>query len=154
MNGEVKTPDAKMSGQTHSQDRKAEVRTALQLDSEPTDEFMTLLAELGDGDVASGPVVPVPTRSYTPDEIEDVAINGTTGELLARARGGRTLASIGEKVGVTRARIQQLERSTNIEIATFVRVAKACGYEVSVHLRPLHSDLSPLSAVLSAPDAT
>ena len=124
MNGEVKTPDAKMSGQTHSQDRKAEVRTALQLDSEP------------------------------PDEIEDVVINGTTGELLARARGGRTLASIGEKVGVTRARIQQLERSTNIEIATFVRVAKACGYEVSVHLRPLHSDLSPLSAVLSAPDAT
>ena len=124
MNGEVRTPDAKMSGQTHSQDRKAEVRTALQLDSEP------------------------------PDEIEDVVINGTTGELLARARGGRTLASIGEKVGVTRARIQQLERSTNIEIATFVRVAKACGYEVSVHLRPLHSDLSPLSAVLSAPDAT
>ncbi len=142
-----------MSGQTHSQDRKAEVRTALQLDSEPTDEFMTLLAELGDSDVASGPVVPVPTRSYTPDEIEDVVINGTTGELLARARGGRTLASIGEKVGVTRARIQQLERSTNIEIATFVRVAKACGYEVSVHLRPLHSDLSPLSAVLGGSDA-
>ncbi len=142
-----------MSGQTHAQDRKAEVRTALQLDSEPTDEFMTLLAELGDGDVASGPVVPVPTRSYTPDEIEDVVINGTTGELLARARGGRTLASIGEKVGVTRARIQQLERSTNIEIATFVRVAKACGYEVSVHLRPLHSDLSPLSAVLGGSDA-
>ena len=123
MNGEVRTPDAKMSGQTHSQDRKAEVRTALQLDSEP------------------------------PDEIEDVVINGTTGELLARARGGRTLASIGEKVGVTRARIQQLERSTNIEIATFVRVAKACGYEVSVHLRPLHSDLSPLSAVLGGSDA-
>ena len=123
MNGEVKTPDAKMSGQTHSQDRKAEVRTALQLDSEP------------------------------PDEIEDVVINGTTGELLARARGGRTLASIGEKVGVTRARIQQLERSTNIEIATFVRVANACGYEVSVHLRPLHSDLSPLSAVLGGSDA-
>ena len=87
------------------------------------------------------------------DEIEDVVINGTTGELLARARGGRTLASIGEKVGVTRARIQQLERSTNIEIATFVRVAKACGYEVSVHLRPLHSDLSPLSAVLGGSDA-
>ena len=143
-----------MSGQRHSQDRKAEVRAALQLDSEPTDEFMTLLAELGDGDVAAGPVVPVPARSYTPDEIEEVIINGTTGDLLARARGGRTLASIGEKVGVTRARIQQLERSTNIEIATFVRVAKACGYEVSVHLRPLRSDLSPLSAVLGAPDAT
>ncbi len=143
-----------MSRQTHSQDRKAEVQAALQLDSEPTDEFMTLLAELGDGDVAAGPVVPVPTRSYTPDEIEEVVINGTTGDLLARARGGRTLASIGEKVGVTRARIQQLERNSNIEIATFVRVAKACGYEVSVHLRPLRSGLSPLSAVLGAPDVT
>jgi hypothetical protein len=143
-----------MSGQTHSQDRKAEVRAALQLDSEPDDEFMALLAEVGEGDVAAGPMVPIHARGYTPDEIEDVVINGTTGELLAQARGGRTLASIGEKVGVTRARIQQLERSTNIEIATFVRVAKACGYEVSVHLRPLHSDLSPLSAVLGAPDAT
>ena len=111
-----------MSGQTHSQDREAEVRAALQLDSGP-------------------------------DEIEEVVINATTGELLACARGGRTLASIGEKVGVTRARIQQLERSTNIEIATFVRVAKACGYEVSVHLRPLHADLSPLSAVLGGSDA-
>ena len=86
--------------------------------------------------------------------MEEAIINGTTGDLLARARGGRTLASIGEKVGVTRARIQQLERSTNIEIATFVRVAKACGYEVSVHLRPLRSDLSPLSAVLGGSDAT
>ncbi len=113
-----------MSGQTHSQDKKAEVRAALQLDSEPT------------------------------DEIEDVVINAMTGELLARARGGRTLASIGEKVGVTRARIQQLERSTNIEIATFVRVAKACGYEVSVHLRPLRPGLPTISAVLGAPGAT
>jgi hypothetical protein len=114
---------------------------------------MTLLAELGDGDVAAGPVVPIPARGYTPDEIEDVVINATTGELLAQARGGRTLASIGEKVGVTRARIQQLERSTNIEIATFVRVAKACGYEVSVRLRPLRSGLPPLSAVLGGSDA-
>ena len=113
-----------MSGQTHSQDKKAEVRAVLNLDADPDDEFMTLLAELGDGDVASGPVVPVPTRSYTPDEIEEVVINGTTGDLLARARGGRTLASIGEKVGVTRARIQQLERCTNIEIATFVSLAR------------------------------
>ena len=159
-----------VSGQTHSQDRKAEVRAALQLDSEPDDEFMALLAEVGEGDVAAGPMVPIHARGYTPDEIEDVVINATTGELLARARGGpgpeegrlerararggRTLASIGEKVGVTRARIQQLERSTNIEIATFVRVAKACGYEVSVHLRPLRSGFPPLSAVLGAPDAT
>ncbi len=143
-----------MSGQTHSQDKKAEVRAALNLDSDPDDEFMALLAEVGEGDVAAGPVAPIHARGYTPDEIEDVVINATTGELLARARGGRTLASIGEKVGVTRARIQQLERSTNIEIATFVRVAKACGYEVSVHLRPLRPGLPTLSAVLGAPDAT
>ena len=177
-----------MSGQRHSQDRRAEVRAALQLDSEPTDEFMTLLAELGEPLLSSTLLLPgqevpfsdahdirdrlerrvdlvidagacdvVPSTvidmTYTPDEIEDVVVNATTGELLARARGGRTLASIGEKVGVTRARIQQLERSTNIEIATFVRVAKACGYEVSVHLRPLHSGFPPLSAVLGAPDA-
>ncbi len=136
--------------QAEGQDRKAEVQAALQLDSEPTDEFMALLAELGDGDVATGPSVHASTRSYTPGEIEEVVINGTTGELLARARGSRTLASVGEEAGVTRARIQQLERSANIEIATFVRVAGACGYQVSLSLRPVREGLPQLSAVLGA----
>lgn len=131
-------------------DRKAEVKEMLQLDSEPTDEFVALLAELGDGDVAAGPKVLVPARSCTPGEIEEIVINGTTGDLLARARGSRTLASVGEEAGVTRARIQQLERSANIEIATFVRVALACGYEVSVKLRPVRDGLPQLSAVLRA----
>ena len=70
--------------------------------------------------------------------------------MLARARGDRTLASVGEETGVTRARIQQLERSANIEIATFVRVSEACGYEVSIHLRPVRAGLPALSAVLGA----
>lgn len=139
-----------MSTHTKAHDAKAAVRAALQLDSEPTDEFMSLLAELGDGEVASGPDAPVALRSYTPAEIEEIVIDGRTGDLLARARSeaGRSLASIGEEVGVTRARIQQLEQSTNIEIATFVRVAEACGYQVSLNLRPVQPDRRPLSAVL------
>ncbi len=139
-----------MTTHTKAQDAKAAVLAALQLDSEPTDEFMSLLAELGDSDVVRGPDVPVALRSYTPAEIEQIVIDGTTGDLLARARSeaGRSLASIGEEVGVTRARIQQLEQSTNIEIATFVRVAEACGYQVSLNLRPVRPDRRPLSAVL------
>jgi len=137
-------------GQSQAQfrDRKAEVQAALQFDSEPTDEFMALLAELGDADVATGPSAPTITRNYAPSEIDEIVINGTTGELLTLARGGRTLSSIGEEVGVTRARIQQLERSANIEIATFVRVAEACGYQVSLNLRPLRAGLPQLTAVL------
>lgn len=102
-----------MSTQAQWHERKAEVQAALQLDSEPTDEFMALLAELVDGDVGTAPTAPLSTRSYTPGEIVEIVINGTTGDLLCRARGDRTLASVGEEAGVTRARIQQLEHSTN-----------------------------------------
>lgn len=129
---------------------KDEVRAALNLDSAPTDEFMALLAELGDGDVAAGPVVPPSSRDYRPDEIVEVVINGTVGDLLARARGERTFASVGKQAGVTRARIHELEHSDNVQIATFVRVAEACGYRVSVTLQPMDEGRPQLSATLSA----
>ena len=68
-------------GQSQAQfhDRKAEVQAALQLDSGPTDEFMALLAELGDADVATDPRGPTPTRNYAPSEIEEIVIKGDNG---------------------------------------------------------------------------
>ena len=73
-------------GQSQAQfrDRKAEVQAALQFDSEPTDEFMALLAELGDADVATNPSAPTPTRN-APSEIEEIVIKGDNGR-AARSR--------------------------------------------------------------------
>jgi transcriptional regulator with XRE-family HTH domain len=41
---------------------------------------------------------------------------------------------VGQRVGVSRARIRQLESSENIEISTLVRVASATGYKVQIAL--------------------
>lgn len=134
---------------------KAEVQDELQLDTQPSDEFMQLLAEVGDDDVVTGPALGERAWTYTPDEIEETVINGTVGALLAEARSesDRSLAEVGAKVGVTRARIQQIERSDNIEIATLVRFAAACGYVVGISLRPVGEGRRSLTALLGGTNA-
>jgi len=63
-----------MNTQAESHQRKADVQAALHLDSEPTDEFMALLAALGDGDVVAAPTAARPTRTYRPGEIEQILL--------------------------------------------------------------------------------
>lgn len=129
---------------------KAELHTDLQLNKPPDDHFMRLLAEAGEEDVVSGPALGAAAREYTPDALEGAVVEGAVGILLAHARreSGRSLADIGAEAGVTRARIQQIERSENIEVATLVRIASACGYRVSISLRPLSIDKRGFGAVL------
>ena len=134
---------------------KTELQTDLRLNKPPDGDFMRLLAEAGDEDVVTGPALGTAAREYTPDAlegavIEGAVIEGAVGILLAHARreSGRSLADIGAEAGVTRARIQQIERSENIEIATLVRIAAACGYQVSISLRPLSADKRGFAAVL------
>lgn len=130
---------------------KAEVQADLQLDKRPDDDFMRLLAEAGDEDVVAGPALGPAGRAYTPEEIGEAVIEGTVGKLLAQARSesGHSLSDIGAEVGVSRARVQQIEHSENIEVATLVRIAAACGYQVSISLRPLSPKKRALSAVLT-----
>jgi len=131
--------------------RKPRKSTArLRLDKPPDDDFIRLLAEAGDEDVVSGPALGRRIRAYTPDAIGAAVIEAKVGVLLARARreSGRSLADVGADAGVTRARIQQIERSENIEIATLVRIASACGYMVSINLTPLIMRKRELTAVL------
>lgn len=131
---------------------KQQVQANLNLATEPSDELMQLLAELGDGDVVEGPLAATEGKTYTPDEIEEIVINGTVGDLLAHARdeAHATMAAIGQFAGVTRARVQQLENSSNVEVATLVRFAAACGYEVKLTLQPVQKERRQLSATLSA----
>ncbi len=129
---------------------KEAVKAALGLDILPDDAFMALLANVGDADVVAGPRHTHAVRAYAPDEIERVVLEGAVGSLLAHARDEckRSLHAVGTEAGVSRARVQQIEHSDNIEIATLVRVAAACGYQVGISLEPLSPGMRAFSTVL------
>lgn len=129
---------------------KKDVRASLELDTPPDDAFMALLDAVGDSDVVAGPRRRRTVRAYEPAEIERIVLEGAVGALLAHARGEsrRSLSAVGTEAGVTRARVQQIEQSDNIEIATLVRVAAACGYQVGISLEPLHPGMRAFSTVL------
>jgi len=129
---------------------KKQVKEALRLTELPDDGFMELLAKAGDADVVAAPRPRRTRRGYRPDEIETIVLEGAVGALLAHAReeAKRSLTAVGTRAGVTRARVQQIEQSENIEVATLVRVAAACGYRVDISLEPLRPGLRAFSTVL------
>lgn len=127
-----------------------EVQAALGLHAPPDVAFMALLATVGDADVVTGPARAHAIRAYAPEEIEQVVLEGAVGTLLAHARdeSRRSLRAVGAEAGVSRARVQQIEQSDNIEIATLVRVAAACGYQVTISLEPISPGMRAFSTVL------
>ena len=129
---------------------KEAVKAALGLATVPDDAFVALLAKVGDADVVAGPRRTHAVRAYAPDEIEKIVLEGAVGSLLAHARdeSKRSLSTVGTEAGVSRARVQQIEQSDNIEIATLVRVAAACGYQVGISLEPLSPGMRAFSTVL------
>lgn len=129
---------------------KEDVQAALGLDTLPDDAFMALLAKVGDADVVMAPKPTRTARTYEPDEIEKIVLEGAVGSLLAHARdeSKRSLSAVGTVAGVSRARVQQIEQSDNIEIATLVRMAAACGYQVGISLEPLRPGMRAFSTVL------
>jgi DNA-binding phage protein len=107
----------------------------------PDDEFMALLSQLGEGEVITN-VDPVPDAGYTAqaiaEELAEALVADSVGELIAKARKetGRSLRDVGAAVGVSHGRVRELEQSTNVEVATLVRVAGALGYRVRIVLEP------------------
>lgn len=131
---------------------KRQVKADLGLRELPSDKLMQLIAAAGDGEFVEGPLPGPESRAYSPLEIEDAVVTGTVGELMARMRrdAGQSLRAAAKVAEISAARIQQIERSENIEIATLVRLAAAAGYEVNITLKPVRHDKRPLSAVLAA----
>ncbi|MGI9181066.1 MAG: helix-turn-helix domain-containing protein [Longimicrobiaceae bacterium] len=120
---------------------KEEVQRAFGLAEPPDDEFMALVSQLGEGEVISG-VKRVPGVGYTAQELAEefaeAVVADSVGELIAKARKetGRSLRDVGAAVGVSHGRVRELEHSSNVEIATLVRVAAAMGYGVKIVLEP------------------
>ena len=132
---------------------KEQVRDELHLDQVPDDEFMQLLGEAGEEAIVTGP----PTAgavAYTPEQISEelaaLVVANSVGSLLAHARAesGLSLRAAGAGAGVSRGRIQQLESSENVEVATLVRTAEALGYDVRINLTPKRAGMRPLVAEL------
>jgi len=84
---------------------KQHVQANLNLATEPNEELMALLAELGDSDVVEVPMAAAAGRTYLPIEIERIVIEGTVGDLVAHAReeAHASLATIGKSAAVARA---------------------------------------------------
>jgi DNA-binding phage protein len=126
-----------------------QLRAELNLSKLPSDELVQLMEEFGEDEVVQGPIE-THGRSYTPQEIETVVIAGPIGQLVASAvqATGVSRAAIGRSAGVTRARIQQLEHSENVELSTLARIAHACGYLLEVTFTPQVENRPRLSTTL------
>lgn len=129
-----KTPDA--------------LKQLLNLDEAPDAEFMALLHAANMDDDA--PIVPSSAVDTTVDQLLEIIVNGTVGNLLARAREqeGKSLEAVGSAAGLTRARVQQIEHSANIEVATIEKIASALGYRVGIRLEPINGSRAALVAQL------
>jgi hypothetical protein len=130
---------------------KRQVQRDLGLRELPSDRLMELITEAGDGESVVGPAPQPGSQSYTPADIEDLVVSGTVGDLLARMRRecGRSLRGAARLVDISAARVQQIERSENIEIATLVLLATAAGYAVNITLTPYRRGKPPISALLT-----
>jgi DNA-binding phage protein len=130
----------------------AQVQQDLNMDLPPDEEFMALLAAAGTGDIVQGPGVGDASRAYAPREIEAIVLDGAVGALIAHARheSGKSLAAVGAAAGVSRSRVQQIEQSDNVEVATLARVAAACGYRVGISLQPIEVGKPTFTTILQA----
>jgi hypothetical protein len=126
---------------------REELQNAFRLAEPPDDELMALLAELGEGEVVTG-AGRVAGEGYSAADIArelgDAVVANSVGEMLARARkeSGQTLRDVGTAAGVSHGRVRELERSSNLEVATLTRMAEAMGYEVKIILEP-RQDVRP-----------
>jgi DNA-directed RNA polymerase specialized sigma subunit len=112
-----------------------------------TPKLNALLNDLTEEEIETGILkssnVPIDERMFPEVSFEEfkamleeaiVVKNVTKALEQARKEKNLTLEEVGRRVGVSRARIKQLETSENIEISTLVRVASAMGYKVQIVL--------------------
>ena len=130
---------------------KLQVKESLQLGTLPDDELMKLIAQANTAAQSPRPSG-IAAPGITPDDIVSCVEIATAGALLALAEkaAGHSHSDLGRALGVSRQRVKEIMESGNLEIETMARVAAACGYELSISLRPANPDRPVLGAVISA----
>ena len=78
-----------------------------------------------------------------PDElavqVEEALVAASAGDLIGRARAARGLSmrELAAQLGVSSARVSQVQHGSGVEVQTLVRYAQALGYELTLTLTPL-----------------
>jgi hypothetical protein len=133
-----------------------EVQNALRLAEPPDEELMALLGELGEGEAVTGGRR-VAGEGYSAAEIarelSHAIVADSVGEMLAAARkeSGQSLRHVGLVAGVSHGRVREMERSSNLEVATLTRMAEAMGYEVKIIFEPRRPGARRITADLHLP---
>jgi|GEM_PF-2369297 len=72
-------------------------------------------------------------------EIEEALVAASAGDLIGRARAARGLSmrELAAQLGVSSARVSQVQHGERVEVQTLVRYARAMGYELTLTLTPL-----------------
>jgi hypothetical protein len=135
---------------------RKEVQNAFRLAEPPDEELMALLSELGEGEFVTGGGR-VAGEGYSAAEIarelSHAIVADSVGEMLAKARkeSGQSLRRVGLVAGVSHGRVRELERSSNLEVATLTRMAEAMGYEVKIIFEPRRPGARRITADLQLP---
>jgi DNA-binding XRE family transcriptional regulator len=124
---------------------KTQVQADFNLEILPTDVLMDVLAELEALGVTEGPVQGGPNSkvlarsSLSPDQIGEAVLFGSLENMLTEARNasGLSVAELGHKLGVNRARANQILKAPNMQLDTLLRLAHALGYRLSIELEPI-----------------
>jgi DNA-binding XRE family transcriptional regulator len=98
----------------------------------------------------------LPERAWTSQDIREVLLQSlvseTLGDLLQQARQARKITGekLGKRIGVSKARIAQLEglEGGQVELQTLAQYAHALGYRININFVPQEEDGKVFSAVL------
>ena len=72
-------------------------------------------------------------------QVEEALVAASAGDLIGRARAARGLSmrELAAQLGVSSARVSQVQHGGGVEVQTLVRYAHALGYELTLTLTPL-----------------
>ena len=72
-------------------------------------------------------------------QVEEALVAASAGDLIGRARAARGLSmrELAAQLGVSSARVSQVQHGSGVEVQTLVRYAQALGYELTLTLTPL-----------------
>ena len=89
--------------------------------------------------VAEAQLSPPTSADELAVQVEEALVAASAGDLIGRARAARGLSmrELAAQLGVSSARVSQVQHGGGVEVQTLVRYAHALGYELTLTLTPL-----------------
>ena len=132
----------------------------LGLDELPDPETLTMLNVAHHHELEHGSELPAKVSgasSLSPkqigEQVQEAVWEKSLSDLLhsARTSSDASLAQLAEAMGVSKGRVQQLEKSENVEVMTLVRYLNSLGYSLVLTAIPDDPAKPPVGAVFRPP---